>query len=96
MTRSAEIHDWVSRRAGWLLVIVWCGFFGALGLAGHLTTFLVGSSLDEPGSPIHLDGFINLGLGAGCIAFALGPRVALCGPRNERFADAEAPYVNVS
>jgi hypothetical protein len=71
VTRPAQIHDWVFRCAGWLLVIVWCGFFGALGLAGHLTTFLVGSSLDEPGGQIHLDGFVNVVLGAGCIAFAV-------------------------
>jgi hypothetical protein len=70
MTRPAEIHDWVLRRAGWLVLIVSCVFFGVLGLAGHLTTFLIGSSLDEPAGPIRLDGFVNIILGACCIACA--------------------------
>lgn len=52
-------------------MIVACVFFGVLGFASQLTTFLVGSSLDEPGGGIHLDGFVNIVLGGGCIVFAV-------------------------
>lgn len=68
MTRAAEIHDWVLRRAAWLVLIVSCAFFGLLGLAGDLTTFQVGSSLNAPAGPIRLDGFVNVVLGTCCIA----------------------------
>jgi hypothetical protein len=68
--RGDDIRCWLLRHAERLLLIVGCIFFGVLGLTEHLTTFLLGSSLDDPSAVIHLDGVINVSVGTCCVVVA--------------------------
>jgi hypothetical protein len=70
MTRAADIHCWLLRHAERLLLIVGCLFFGVLGIVGDLTTFLLGSPLNDPSSAIRLDGVVNVFIGGCCLALA--------------------------
>lgn len=70
MTRSDEIHPRLLRHADRLTVIVWCAFFGVLGVAGQLTPFLLGSSLGTPSSAIRLDAILNVSVGVCCLTVA--------------------------